>query len=117
MAVTRRISFLLKRGTAAQWAAAGNPVLREGEPGVLVDPAGPETMKVGDGVTPFSGLPAVNPGPDGSTAGVVEALSDPESAAHAALVAEVGTVSDPATACTSWTAWPPLMSTAGRSSR
>ena len=25
--------------------------------------------------------------------------------------------SDPSTPCTSWTAWPPLMSTAGRSSR
>lgn len=56
MSVARRIRFALRRGTAAQWAAAGDPILLDGEPGVLVDPSGPETLKIGDGVTAFSAL-------------------------------------------------------------
>lgn len=45
----------LRRGTAAQWAAA-NPVLQAGEPAIATDTG---QLFVGDGVTVFSALTAV----------------------------------------------------------
>lgn len=45
----------LRRGTAAEWAAA-NPVLRQGEPGLETDTG---IVKVGDGVTAWASLLAV----------------------------------------------------------
>ena len=76
MSVARRIRFALRRGTAAQWAAAGDPILLDGEPGVLVDPSGPETLKIGDGVTAFSALQ----GSSGSGGGAVSSVAAAASA-------------------------------------
>ena len=42
----------IRRGTAAQWAAA-NPILAQGEPGEETDTA---ILKVGDGVTAWTAL-------------------------------------------------------------
>lgn len=44
--------FKLRRGTAAQWAAA-NPILREGEPGLAEDT---RIFKVGNGVQTWDAL-------------------------------------------------------------
>lgn len=49
--------FKLRRGTAAQWAAA-NPVLFEGEPGLVEDT---RVFKVGDGVSTWNSLPVFLP--------------------------------------------------------
>lgn len=43
----------IRRGTAAQWAAA-DPVLAQGEPGIETDTG---VLKVGDGITTWSSLP------------------------------------------------------------
>lgn len=45
-------TFQFKRGTAARWAEV-NPILREGEPGFVIDT---NTFKIGDGITHFSDL-------------------------------------------------------------
>lgn len=42
-----------KRGNSAQWIASGNLVLSSGEPGYEIDTG---RMKIGNGVTPWSGL-------------------------------------------------------------
>lgn len=42
----------LRRGTAAQWTAA-NPILAAGEVGIVTDE---DTLKVGDGTTPWNSL-------------------------------------------------------------
>lgn len=57
----------LRRGTAAQWAAA-NTVLAEGEPGMETDTS---SLKVGDGVTAWNDLPYgfEGPPPDGLLTG------------------------------------------------
>ena len=47
-----RYRFKFRRGTSAEWTAS-NPVLAEGEPGYVTDT---DAMKIGDGVTPWSGL-------------------------------------------------------------
>ena len=44
-----------RRGTTAQWAAA-NPVLGDGEPGVITD-VSPRVLKIGDGTTRWADLP------------------------------------------------------------
>jgi hypothetical protein len=44
--------FQVRRGTAAQWAAA-NPVLLSGEPGYETDT---KILRIGDGVTAFTAL-------------------------------------------------------------
>lgn len=54
MAETIRI----RRGTAAN-ASTNNPVLAEGEPGYEIDTG---VLKIGDGVTPWAGLPAITEG-------------------------------------------------------
>lgn len=46
--------FQLRRGTSAEWAAA-DPVLSAGEPGVDLDTG---EQRIGDGVSPWSQLPA-----------------------------------------------------------
>lgn len=48
-----RARFEFRNGTAVQWATK-NPVLRRGEPGVEWDQ---HRFKIGDGSTPWSGLP------------------------------------------------------------
>lgn len=48
----------LRRGTKASWESA-NPTLAEGEPGFETDTY---TLKVGDGNTPYTTLPALNMG-------------------------------------------------------
>lgn len=53
--------FQLRRGTSTEWAAA-NPVLLEGEPGLDIDVG---SIKYGDGVTAWDGLPFVAQGPKG----------------------------------------------------
>jgi YD repeat-containing protein len=52
--VTIRRRILLRRGTASQWSTA-NPVLAAGEPGW--DRVS-RVLKIGDGTTAWSGLPA-----------------------------------------------------------
>lgn len=56
-----------RRDTEANWAAA-NPVLLEGEIGLVTDVTSPY-FKLGDGLTAWSGLPVMSgmPGADGST--------------------------------------------------
>lgn len=61
-------SLQFKRGTASEWASA-NPILKSGEPGFVVDT---HTLKVGDGVTPFSVLPSINE----ATVGLMSVLDD-----------------------------------------
>ena len=48
--------FQPKRKTKAEWESE-NPILRDGEFGVVRDGADGEWLKVGDGVTPWSSLP------------------------------------------------------------
>lgn len=45
-----------RRGTADEWAAA-NPILAEGEIGVIEIPEGTDRIKIGDGVTAWGELP------------------------------------------------------------
>ena len=49
------VSILLRRGTAAEWAAS-NPILLEGEVGVETDT---KKLKVGDGLTAWTSLPYI----------------------------------------------------------
>lgn len=51
---TQKARFLLRSGTAAEWASA-NPVLAAGEPGLETDTA---IFKIGDGTTAWATLPA-----------------------------------------------------------
>lgn len=65
----------LRRGTAAQWAAA-NPVLEAGEPGIATDTG---QMFFGDGVTAFSGLTAavlVAPDATATVKGILKLTGD-----------------------------------------
>ena len=48
--------FQPKRKTAADWTSE-NPILRDGEFGVVTDGSDGEWLKVGDGVTAWSSLP------------------------------------------------------------
>ena len=48
--------IVLKRGTAARWAAV-NPVLKQAEPGFAYDTG---VLKIGDGVTAWNSLAAIN---------------------------------------------------------
>ncbi|MDR2935654.1 MAG: tail fiber protein [Candidatus Adiutrix sp.] len=59
-----RIQF--RRDSSAAWAAT-NPVLLHGEIGLIVDSLGTDTalFKIGDGVTPWNGLPVAS-GPPGA---------------------------------------------------
>ena len=50
-----RTTFLLRRGTSAQWEE-NNPVLGTGEPGFELDT---KKLKIGDGQTPFMDLPYI----------------------------------------------------------
>ena len=54
-----------RRGTAAEWAAA-NPILAEGELGTELDT---DLFKIGDGATPWAGLPYAQRGLKGDTGG------------------------------------------------
>lgn len=51
--MTARIQ--LRRGTAAQWASS-NPVLQPGEPGYATDT---QTLKIGNGVDPWTALTGI----------------------------------------------------------
>ena len=60
------VTLMIRRGTATEWATL-NPLLAKGEQGYETDS---HKMKIGDGVTPWSGLPYVigqqgTPGPVG----------------------------------------------------
>lgn len=55
MAEVIKHTYLLKRGTAAQWAKL-NPILMQGEPGFVYDQ---NKLKIGDGFTPWSALPYI----------------------------------------------------------
>ena len=52
MAKEIKTTFQFKRGTAARWAEV-NPILKEGEPGFVIDK---NIFKIGDGITPFNEL-------------------------------------------------------------
>lgn len=56
MAKVYKTTFLLKRGTLAQWEEQ-NIVLQKGEPGFATDA---NLMKIGDGVTPWKDLEPIN---------------------------------------------------------
>lgn len=56
MAKVIKTTFLLRRGTAAQWEEQ-NIILQRGEPGFAWDIG---VLKIGDGETPWSGLDAVS---------------------------------------------------------
>lgn len=56
MATTIKTTFKLRRGYAAKWESV-NPILAEGEPGWAIDT---KILKIGDGITPWTGLTAVN---------------------------------------------------------
>jgi len=51
----------LRRDTLANWEAV-NPILDEGEPGVITDS---NALVIGDGVTAFNDLPYLSPGRPG----------------------------------------------------
>jgi hypothetical protein len=59
--------ILFRRDTAAQWELE-NPVLGQGELGLVIDSIGQDTalMKIGDGETAWVGLPYAS-GPPGAT--------------------------------------------------
>ena len=48
--------YQFKRGTAQRWIEV-NPILRQGEPGFEYDTG---KLKIGDGFTPWLGLPYIN---------------------------------------------------------
>jgi hypothetical protein len=50
--MSQYVTLELKRGTAANWASR-NPILAAGEPGIELDT---DTLKIGDGVTPWNDL-------------------------------------------------------------
>lgn len=56
MAKVIKTVFKLKRGTASRWAEL-NIILEQGEPGWAIDT---RVLKIGDGVTPWNNLPAIN---------------------------------------------------------
>ena len=60
------VTILFRCGTAAQWAAA-NPILRPGEPGLILKENGllDDLMKFGDGTTRWNDLGFANRGPRG----------------------------------------------------
>lgn len=58
--------IVLKRGTAARWAAV-NPILKQAEPGFAYDTG---ILKIGDGVTAWNSLPEVNSSGGGGTQNV-----------------------------------------------
>lgn len=69
MAVTLKYRFAMRRRTTAGWAA-NDEVLLLTEWGAETDDAGDTIgLKIGDGVTPWSGLAYKTLGPNGVTAG------------------------------------------------
>lgn len=56
MAEVIKTTFQLKRGLSSAWKKA-NPILSPGEPGWAIDT---KVLKIGDGVTPWNLLNAVN---------------------------------------------------------
>ena len=58
MAKVIKTTFKLRRGLESAWKKA-NPILAEGEPGWTLDT---HILKIGDGVTPWLNLVAVNSG-------------------------------------------------------
>ena len=59
----------LRRGTAAEWAAAAPVILGSGEPGFISDE---NTLKIGDGSTAFVSLPSITSGSSGGINNIVE---------------------------------------------
>ena len=61
------IPIQVRRGTMAEWTTA-DPVLRQGELALILNPVGTETqIKVGDGISRWSELPFALRGPQGET--------------------------------------------------
>lgn len=75
MTIIQRRTIVIKRGTAAEWAAHDD-ILLDGELGVLLQD-GPDILKVGDDSTPFSQLPtfAGGTGSSGFTDAQVAAIA------------------------------------------
>ncbi|MDV3199953.1 MAG: hypothetical protein Q8889_02400 [Candidatus Phytoplasma australasiaticum] len=87
MTIERR-TIVIKRGTAAEWAEHDD-VLLDGELGALMQD-GPDILKIGDGIHPFSALPQFAGGSGGGgtpslTIGTVTTVS-PGSPATASIV-------------------------------
>ena len=57
MSKIKKTTFMLKRGTEEAWRAA-NPILREAEPGFVIDK---NKLKIGDGVTDWNNLSFLTP--------------------------------------------------------
>lgn len=66
------IQFQVRRGTASEWTSA-NPILAEGEIGYVVDQ---NRLKVGDGITSWTGLAYLGSGELGGFAVSLSGLSD-----------------------------------------
>jgi hypothetical protein len=62
MSTVTNVRFQLRRDTATNWASAGNPVLLSGEPGYDTTN---KILKVGDGSSTWSLLPAISGGGGG----------------------------------------------------
>jgi hypothetical protein len=60
---TRKVKLLIHRHTAAEWAAS-TEVLMEGQPGWSTDT---HVLKIGDGVSLWTDLPAITGGTSGTT--------------------------------------------------
>lgn len=56
MAEMIKHEYQFKRGTAQRWIEV-NPILKQGEPGFEYDTG---KLKIGDGFTPWAGLPYIN---------------------------------------------------------
>ncbi len=56
MAQVVQHTYQFKRGTAQRWVEV-NPILKQGEPGFEYDTG---KLKIGDGFTPWLGLPYIN---------------------------------------------------------
>lgn len=97
-----KLRILLRRDTAANWTSA-NPVLGEGEAGIEMA-AGPDRIKVGDGLTAWVDLPYLGEGQsvdsvNGETGAVTLSAADvgADPAGSAATVASTLTAHDATT--------------------
>lgn len=83
----------VRRGTSAQWASS-NPILAAGEPGFDTTL---KQLRIGDGSTPWSGLPAATP--DAATIADLLAVADAvEGAVAPTDAAMASAIANPATA-------------------
>jgi hypothetical protein len=57
MSSTQSVKIQLRRGTSAEWRANTSQVLSQGEPGLEFNNNGNATLRIGDGLNPWSLLP------------------------------------------------------------